>query len=186
MPGLTYYKRYRMELDLRREVAPALLPRGYRFVAWDPSLVEAHAEVKHLSFRTEIDANVFPCLGDYPGCLRLMNEISNKPGFLPQATWLVATRLTETGAEEFCGTVQGVVDPSRLGAIQNLGIVPEHRGRGLGWALMAKAIEGFKRAGLARVFLEVTSQNDGAIRLYRRLGFAKVRTVYKVIEVAYS
>jgi len=187
MASLSYYKRFRMEIDLRiREIRGVQLPPGYRFVGWDPSLVETHAEIKYLSFRSEIDANVFPCLGDYTGCLRLMNEIRQKPGFLPQATWLVATTLTESGAEEFCGTVQGVVDQSRMGAIQNLGILSDHRGRGLGCALMLKALDGFKRAGLARAFLEVTSQNDAAIRLYRRLGFSKTRTVYKVIEVAYS
>jgi ribosomal protein S18 acetylase RimI-like enzyme len=185
--GLTYYKRFRMEIDLRaRDFSRVSLPQGYRFVGWHPSLVEAHAEIKYLSFRTEIDSSVFPCLGDYPGCLRLMNEICHKPGFLPQATWLVATSDTESGVEEYCGTVQGVTDPSRLGAIQNLGILAEHRGRGLGHALMLKALDGFKRAGLLRAFLEVTSQNGGAIRLYRRLGFSKVRTVYKVIEAAYS
>jgi ribosomal protein S18 acetylase RimI-like enzyme len=73
-----------------------------------------------------------------------------------------------------------------MGAIQNLGITPEHRGRGLGGLLMIKALEGFQRAGLSRAFLEVTSDNTTAIRLYRRLGFSKVRTVYKVIEAAYS
>jgi GNAT superfamily N-acetyltransferase len=187
MPGLLYYKRFRMEIDLRtRDFSRVQLPGGYRLVAWHPSLIEAHAETKYLSFRSEIDASVFPCLGDYAGCLRLMSEISQKQGFLPQATWLLATTLTESGTEEFCGTVQGVVDQSRMGAIQNLGILPEHRGRGLGRALMLKALDGFKRGGLLRSFLEVTSQNDGAIRLYRRLGFSKVRTVYKVIEVAYS
>ena len=51
---------------------------------------------------------------------------------------------------------------------------------------MAKALAGFQRVGLTRAFLEVTSQNDTAISLYRKLGFSKVRTVYKVIEVAYS
>jgi len=64
--------------------------------------------------------------------------------------------------------------------------VPEHRGRGLGAVLMARALAGFQRVGLTRAFLEVTSQNDTAISLYRKLGFSKVRTVYKVIEVAYS
>ena len=187
MSTLSYYKRFRMEIDLRlRELHGVQLPRGYRLVGWDPALVEPHAEIKYLSFRSEIDSNVFPCLGDYAGCLRLMNEIRQKPGFLPQATWLVATTHTESGVEEFCGTVQGVVDQSRMGAIQNLGILSEHRGRGLGCALMLKALEGFKRAGLQRAFLEVTSQNDSAIRLYRKLGFSKTRTVYKVIEVAYS
>jgi ribosomal protein S18 acetylase RimI-like enzyme len=36
------------------------------------------------------------------------------------------------------------------------------------------------------VYLEVTAQNQGAIRLYRRVGFAVIRTVYKAVEVEYS
>jgi ribosomal protein S18 acetylase RimI-like enzyme len=174
-----------MEADLRgRDYSGWRPPLGYHLLPWDPALIEAHAEAKFHSFRTEIDSNVFPCLGDYAGCLRLMNEIARKPGFLSEATWLLVAD-AERG-EEFCGTVQGVVDHQRMGAIQNLGIVPEHRGRGLGAVLMAKALTGFQKAGLSRAFLEVTSQNDAAIGLYRKLGFSKVRTVYKVIEVAYS
>ena len=52
--------------------------------------------------------------------------------------------------------------------------------------LLLKSLQGFQAAGLRRTFLEVTAQNDGAIRLYQRLGFAKARTVYKAVEVAYS
>jgi ribosomal protein S18 acetylase RimI-like enzyme len=185
--GLTYFKRFRMEIDLRnRDFSRVEVPAGYFCVGWKPSLIEAHAETKYLSFRSEIDADVFPCLADYSGCLRLMNEISQKPGFLPQATWLICSATSGESFGEYCGTVQGVVDSNRMGAIQNLGILPEHRGRGLGQALMLKSLDGFKRAGLAKAFLEVTSRNDSAIRLYRRLGFSKVRTVYKVIEAAYS
>ena len=47
---------------------------------------------------------------------------------------------------------------------------------------MRKSLDGFRRAGLMKAFLEVTSRNDLAIRLYRRLGFSKVRTVYKVMK----
>jgi ribosomal protein S18 acetylase RimI-like enzyme len=73
-----------------------------------------------------------------------------------------------------------------MGAIQNLGILPAHRGRGLGARLLLRALEGFRLAGLSRVHLEVTAENQGAIRLYRRLGFITVKTVFKVAEVAYS
>jgi hypothetical protein len=52
--------------------------------------------------------------------------------------------------------------------------------------MLLMALEGFRRAGLRRAFLEVTAQNEGAIKLYRRLGFWKARTVYKAVEVAYS
>jgi hypothetical protein len=197
--GLTYFKRFRMEIDLRgRDFSNPSLPASFYFVAWDRMLLEAHAEAKYHSFREEIDSNVFPCLGDYAGCLHLMEEIAAKPGFLPGATWLVACgtgddsgqnsrgELEAHGPVRYCGTVQGVIDRSGMGAIQNLGVVPDFRGHGLGTALMARALAGFQNAGLGRAFLEVTAQNSSAVQLYKRLGFARSRTVYKVSEVAYA
>jgi ribosomal protein S18 acetylase RimI-like enzyme len=115
-----------------------------------------------------------------------MQEISGKQGFLPGATWLAAFRPRYQTEPEYCGTIQGIRDYAGLGAIQNLGVTPEHRGRQLGTALLIKALEGFQNAGLRRAFLEVTAQNVGAIRLYQRLGFIKARTVYKAVEVAYT
>lgn len=182
--ALTYFKRFRMEIDLRgRDLASVWLPIDFRFLPWSPSLLEVHAETKYASFHNELDSDVFPCLSDYPGCLRLMREIVGKQGFLPQATWLLAYT-PEGGRAEYCGTVQGVIDRSGMGAIQNLGIVPEFRGVGLGTALMFKALSGFQQAGVRRVYLEVTAQNTGAVRLYKRLGFSRARTVYKVAEEA--
>ena len=46
---------------------------------------------KFSSFCYEIDANVFPCLGNREGCYRLMREIARRDGFLPNATWLLET-----------------------------------------------------------------------------------------------
>jgi ribosomal protein S18 acetylase RimI-like enzyme len=184
--GLTYFKRFRMEIDLRnRRFLGDFLPPHCTFVPWNPSLLEVHAETKFYSFRGELDSNVFPCLGDYAGCLRLMEEIVAKPGFLPGSTWLAVHR-TDDQPACYCGTVQGVIDRNGMGAIQNLGIIPQFRGRGLGAALMQQALAGFQRSGLRRAFLEVTAQNTSAVRLYKRLGFARVRTVYKVAEVEYA
>ncbi|HTU26454.1 MAG TPA: GNAT family N-acetyltransferase [Pirellulales bacterium] len=185
--GLTYFKRYRMEVSLaNRELPRAALPPGYRFIPWEEALLESHAETKYLSFRTEIDANVFPCLGELAGCYRLMNEIRHKDGFLPAATWLLAHSESAVASPEFCGTIQGIRDPAGMGAIQNLGVTPEHRGQGLGRALLLQALNGFQQAGLKQAFLEVTAQNAGAIHLYQQIGFAHARTVYKAVEVAYT
>ncbi len=185
--GLTYFKRFRMEIDLGRQLPEPVPPPGYRLIPWDSALMVAHAEAKYLSFRTEIDANVFPCLGDYDGCLRLMTEISRKDGFLNGATWLMALESDVSTVDDvgsmYVGTIQGIRDRVGFGAVQNLGITPQHRGRGLGSCLLLKALQGFQRAGLRKAFLEVTSQNEGAIRLYRRLGFYKARTVYKAVEL---
>src|SRR4051794_17285803 len=59
--GLTYFKRFRMEIDLTgRQCVPLSLLPGYRMLPWDDSLLELHAETKYRSFQSEIDANVFP------------------------------------------------------------------------------------------------------------------------------
>ncbi len=174
---ITYYQRYRMEYDLGCLPEPGTLPQGYRWVCWRDSLIDTHAEVKYLSFRNEIDSHVFPCLGDLRRCRRLMREIRRKPGFLPQATWLIAFGL------EYCATIQGVRDRTGQGAIQNVGVVPEHRNRGLGSALVGQALRGFRAVGLPRAYLEVTAENADAVRLYRRLGFRKMKTLYKAVDL---
>jgi ribosomal protein S18 acetylase RimI-like enzyme len=176
-PGITYFKRFQMQADLLGPLpAPPLLPEGYTWTPWSDTLLEQHADVKYHCFREEIDGVVFPNLSCLDGCLRLMREIRGKPGFLPGATWLLGH------GGDCCGTVQGVSDRHGGGSIQNLGIVPAHRGRGLGTALLLQALHGFRRAGLQRAVLEVTAQNEGAIRLYRRLGFRFRKTLYKVLN----
>ena len=185
--SLTYFKRFRMEIDLTGPLfIPPKLPSEYCLLAWDRSLLEAHAEAKYRSFRAEIEANVCPCLGEYDGCLRLMDEISHKDGFLAEATWLVSYQPPRQLTPDYCGTIQGICDRHGRAAVQNLGIAPEHRGLRIGSVLMHKALEGFCRLGLDRALLEVTAQNSGAIRLYQRMGFRKIRTVYKAAELAYS
>lgn len=180
MINIAYFKRFRMEVDLNELPPVTPLPEGYRWLAWDEALLEAHAEAKFRSFYEEIDSVVFISLSTLAGCQYLMQEISRKHGFCPQATWLIGC------ADGYCGTVQGVRERSGLGAIQNLGITPAHRGRGLGRSLLLQALHGFLRAGLGRAFLEVTAQNEGAIRLYRRLGFRCRKTLYKAVDTSSS
>jgi ribosomal protein S18 acetylase RimI-like enzyme len=175
--AISYYKRFRMEIDLDVPRPPAVLPPTFRWVPWEEALLEQHATVKYRCFREEIDAHVFPCLGDLDGCRRLMREIRRKPGFLPGATWLVA------GPTGPCGTIQGVIDRGPIGAIQNVGVVPEYRGKGLGQALLRRSLDGFHRAGLRRVYLEVTAENAGAVLLYRTVGFRRAKTLYKAVDL---
>lgn len=185
--GLTYYKRYRMEIDLTRPLfARPEIPSGYTLRAWDDLLLEAHADAKFRCFCHELDANVFPSLGHIDGCLKLMREITRRDRFVAEATWLLEYEHPTDGWSEYCGTIQGVRKRKGLGAVQNVGIVPEHRGRGLGTHLLRRSLEGFRGAGYGRVNLEVTARNIGAQRLYRRLGFRRVKTVYKAAEVAYA
>ena len=177
----TYFKRFRMDVDLRVPRQPVPLRPDYRFVPWNEALVDVHARAKFRSFRDEIDALVFPCLGSFEGCRRLMREIRNKPGFLPHATWLIAFGRSPEDLQ-WCGTIQGVAATGGSGLIQNIGVVPGHRGLGLGTCLIEQALEGFRQHGLRVGSLEVTADNCRAVRLYQRLGFRRSRTVYKVVD----
>jgi hypothetical protein len=172
--SISYFKRYKMEADLK-ELPPVRLPPGFDCCAWSPELLNTHAEVLYACFEQEIDANVFASLSSRAGCLNLMSELSRKSNFLPDATWLLV------GPFGPCGTVQGVRERKGMGAIQNLGIIARHRGQGLGEALLLLSLHGFRRGGLAHAMLEVTAQNDTAIRLYRRVGFRRAKTVYKAV-----
>jgi GNAT superfamily N-acetyltransferase len=175
---VSYFKRFKMEIDLYDGPPAPVLPGEYYWVPWDETLLDVHAEVMYACFQDEIDTVVFPSLGDRQGCSNLMNEIRHKHGFLPDATWLLGS------PEGYCATIQGLRERSGLGAIQNVGVTPAHRGRGLGSALVLQALHGFRRAGLGRTYLEVTAQNDGAVRLYHRLGFRRRKTIYKAVPAA--
>lgn len=180
--GVTYYKRFRMEIDLTRLRLPeAALPEGYEWVAWHESLLERHALAKFESFRCEIDTEVFPSLGDPESCRNLMSEIVQRATFVPQATWLINC-LPGTSVSEDCGTIQGLIQSGHWGAIQNVGVAAEHRGRGLGKALILKSLAGFQAAGVPRAYLEVTARNAVAVQLYRSVGFRLARTTYKAVD----
>jgi hypothetical protein len=172
--AISYFKRYRMEVDLPG--LPSLrLPDGFTCLPWGEDLLFTHADVLFGSFQGEIDSQVFPSLGDALGCRALMIEISRKGGFLPGATWLLS------GPGGPCGSVQGIRERSGVGAIQNLGILPAWRGRGLGQGLLLAALHGFRDAGLSKAVLEVTAENEPAVHLYRQLGFRKRKILYKAV-----
>lgn len=185
--GVTYFKRFRMEIDVTGPLFPVPpLPADYALVPWEEALLNAHADVKYRSFRCELDANVFPCLGEREGCRRLMDEIAHRTGFVQEATWLARYWPPQRPKPEIVGTIQGILDVGGIGAVQNVGVIPSHRGIGLGTCLLYESLRGFGRAAIDRVYLEVTAQNVGAVRLYRRLGFRQTKVVYKAAEVAYA
>ncbi len=181
---LVFFKRYRMQFDLRNHCFDDLaMPPHFRLLAWKPRLMAAHAEAKFRSFRDELDANVFPCLGDADGCLKLMSDISARRDFVPEATWLIAHSDPERDYLVNCGTVQGIMDGPDLGLIQNIGVVKSYRGLGLGSLILLRSLAGFQEVGAKVVSLEVTVQNYSAIRLYERLGFKTQKIIYKTVEV---
>ncbi|CAL9321201.1 GNAT family N-acetyltransferase [Streptomyces sp. SudanB182_2057] len=56
--------------------------------------------------------------------------------------------------------------------IEDIKVAPEHRGKGVGRALMELAAEFARERGAGHIWLEVTNINAPAIHAYRRMGFA--------------
>jgi ribosomal protein S18 acetylase RimI-like enzyme len=55
--------------------------------------------------------------------------------------------------------------------VHDLAVLPEHRGRGAGRALLEEAERRARARGSAKLTLEVHHSNEGAKRLYARFGF---------------
>lgn len=177
-----FLKRFRMEIDLSEiTLDRPHLPEGYAWAEWHPAILHAHALAKYDSFHEEMDSQIFPALRTLPGCRELMLSITKHSGFLPQATWLIQFEGHPLRRSIPCATIQGLTQSTTLGAIQNVGVIPEHRGFGLGRALLLKNLLGFRAHGLLRVYLDVSADNVNAIALYRSVGFKYTKTSYREI-----
>ncbi len=67
---------------------------------------------------------------------------------------------------------------SRLATLETLSILPEHRGTGLGAALLDAVWERLAELGIADMQIVTTSTNTGAKRFYERQGFSLRMDVY--------
>ena len=66
------------------------------------------------------------------------------------------------------------MDSSRFGVGEiGMALLPEWRGRGVGSALLAAAIDKARANGLHKLALEVFPHNEAAIALYRKFGFVE-------------
>lgn len=66
---------------------------------------------------------------------------------------------------------------SGIGGIYRLGVLPEHRGKGIGRAILRMAIEKLKEANASEIMLQVATENANALNLYRSCGFMETETM---------
>jgi ribosomal-protein-alanine N-acetyltransferase len=93
----------------------------------------------------------------------------------PEAVMLVARRdepEPETG-RRLGGYIAARVNGEEL-HVNNLGVWPDARRRGIGGALLGAALELAARCGAVEAVLEVRAGNLPALKMYERFGFAVV------------
>jgi len=90
-------------------------------------------------------------------------------------------------AGESAPTLRGVLvlffrQRSRVARIYSLAVAPKWRGRGIANALLGLAERRARARGCDRLSLEVRTDNEIALGLYRRAGFARLHTVRNYYE----
>jgi ribosomal-protein-alanine N-acetyltransferase len=66
----------------------------------------------------------------------------------------------------------------KKGHVVSVAVLPEHRRKGVGEALVIRGMEGMRSYGAKQCYLEVRVTNGEAIALYKKLGFEVTRTVH--------
>jgi [ribosomal protein S18]-alanine N-acetyltransferase len=108
----------------------------------------------------------------YDQCLRLVAD-PNREVYVAQ------------GEDAVLGFVVLLMTGAFTGYVQTLCAAPEARGRGIGTALLRFAEERILR-DTPNVFMSVSSFNEGALRLYLRLGYARIGEVHDYIVRGHS
>jgi [ribosomal protein S18]-alanine N-acetyltransferase len=76
----------------------------------------------------------------------------------------------------------------KKGHVVSVAVLEEHRGKGIGKALMLEGINGVMHRKSDEIYLEVRVSNTDAIKMYEKLGFeikSRLRTYYRDGEDAY-
>ena len=76
----------------------------------------------------------------------------------------------------------------KKGHVVSVAVLDQHRGKGVGRALMLEGVNGVVSRKSDEIYLEVRISNESAIKMYEKLGFqikSRLRTYYRDGEDAY-
>ncbi len=154
------------------------LPSGYSFSQYGPEKRAEVAKLVHASNMENIDLNVFPeFFTTEEDCVALVERIEDNVygTFSAEGTTILGN------SDEIVGvcfmTVRG-----DSGYIPEIAISPEHRRKGLGYAIALHALKQTARSSeeIEYLRLDVTLKNP-ALNLYKKLGF-KIEREYSVYK----
>lgn len=78
---------------------------------------------------------------------------------------------------QIIGKVHVQLSLGGTGGIYGLGVLPEHRGKGYGRAMLLKAVAKLKEARAKEIMLQVAVENANALGLYQSCGFEETSTM---------
>ena len=166
-----YFHHMSRDLD-RDDLPPVRVPDGLEIVPYRADLDERARMAKNEAFRDHWD--------DAPTLPQAWRSRFTGPDFRPQLSPLALDAAT--------GQIVGLIVTHERAAqtaatgwldahLNNVGTLPEARGRGVATALLATMLRAAHEHGYATASLEVDSENPtGALGVYEKSGFAVVST----------
>jgi len=152
------------------QIPPRVLPPDIEVRRWSDQDYQSAASVITASYVEHIDAEINDQYHSHSGSLRFLNNIVRFPGcgvFDHAASYVIIHRPTRN--------MIGLILCSRVkedvGHVTQVCIVPDHRGRGLGAALLGLTAAELRRRNFSSITLTVTEANHSAVELYRYLGY---------------
>jgi len=137
---------------------------------WAEHDYQAGAAVITAAYRGHVDAEINDQYRSLSGSLRFLNNIVRFPGcgtFDAESSFVAVHKEAHTLA--------GLILCSRVrhdvGHVTQVCVLPEHRSRGIGEALLAASTANLRQRNFSLLSLTVTEANVRAVELYRRLGF---------------
>ncbi|HEV8524970.1 MAG TPA: N-acetyltransferase [Terriglobales bacterium] len=175
--GFQRYRRLFMVMPLRQPTAHASMqPPDVEVRRWSEADFNAAASAITAAYRDHVDSEINDQYRTVNGSLRFLNNIVRFPGcgvFDGDASFVAVHRPSHTMAGLIlCSRVRDDV-----GHVTQVCVLPEHRGRGIGEALIEAAAGELRRRKFDSISLTVTEANTRAVELYKRLGFT-VRRVF--------
>ena len=141
---------------------------------WTEQDYQPAAGIITAAYRAHIDSEINDQYRTNAGSLRFLNNIVRFPGcgvFDSESSFVAIHQPTDS--------LIGVILCSRVrddvGHVTQVCLLPEHRGEGIGEALMAATSNALRRRRFNLLTLTVTEANHRAVDLYRKLGFEEKR-----------
>jgi ribosomal protein S18 acetylase RimI-like enzyme len=160
------------------DVLPGLIREGpgtgMILERWDHRYFEQCARLIQLAYASHVDGEINDQYRSESGALRFLKNIIILPGcgqFQPEASFV----LRSPYENQLVAVILNSRVATGVGHTTQICALPGFQGQGLGRRLMEASLQALRVRNFHTVSLTVTSNNERAVRLYERLGFAAVK-----------
>lgn len=149
---------------------PSNLPNNYAVTSWNNKYLVDVSNVLLQSFKETTDALFDPRFTTDKGCEDIMTKITDNiyGRFLPDSCSILLYKNKPVG---FC---MANITAGKIANIPLIGILKEHRSKGLGEALLYNTVKSLINnhlSHLSEVNVSTETDNYPALKMYRKLGF---------------